>query len=328
MARITITEALREMRHLDPVDAGRLSTVQTYDSFLSRPDQWLAHTPAPWRDRLLTAITDRFAGTITPDTPEYVVLSDKVAVAVLTVTAQVVLPDYPLSANQTKHQAAAVQVLRDLPRDTLRKLADQRAAWDGRDEDAAAEYKTHPQGALRVAPAADPTNTRWVHIGADLPAARRTLAAACHTDPDQILVITAAGYGTHGHQRHRLDLPVLCAMHHLADTHRVSPGTVGDWLDAEGAPATEVNPATIIAQFAAAYLGAYPDRTAYTRARMAELGWTQAIAAAGIPEQYLDIQAVTRDWFRTEVRDVPANKHIEVFRRHRPEDGPTPAPTG
>jgi hypothetical protein len=28
---------------------------------------------------------------------------------------------------------------------------------------------------------------------------------------------------------------------------------------------------------------------------------------------------MTRDWFRTEVRDVRADGHIEVFARHRPD---------
>jgi hypothetical protein len=168
VARTTITDALREMRDLYPVDAGRLTGIRVYDSYLSRPDQWLADTPPPWRDRLLTAITARTAGTITADTPEYLVLSGRVVVVVLTVTAQVVLPDVSLSANQAKHQTAAAQALRDLPRDTLRALADQRARWDGREEDAETEHMRQPDGALRVAPATDPTTTRWVHIGTDL----------------------------------------------------------------------------------------------------------------------------------------------------------------
>jgi hypothetical protein len=241
-----------------------------------------------------------------------------------------VLPDLPLSANQAKHQAAAAHVLRDLPRDILGALADQRARWERTDADADADVETveagylgQPGGALRVAPAEDPTDTCWVHIGADLDVAQRTLREACHTDPGadpgQVLIVTAAGYGAYGRDRHRLDLPMLCAMHQVADTHHVTPGTVGDWLAAEGATDTDVHPPTLITDFAATYLGAYPDRAAYTQTRMAELGWAQAITAAGIPEQYLDLGAMTRDWFRTEVRDVAADGHIEVFTRHRPD---------
>jgi hypothetical protein len=97
VARSTIRDALRDMRRLYPVDAGRLTGIRVYHGFLSRPEQWLADTPPPWRDRLLTAITDHAAGTITRETPEYLVLSDRVVVAVLTATAQVVLPDLPLT---------------------------------------------------------------------------------------------------------------------------------------------------------------------------------------------------------------------------------------
>ena len=337
MARSTIRDALRDMRRLHPVDAGRLTGIRVYHSFLSRPEQWLADTPPPWRDRLFTAITDRAGGTITRETPEYLVLSDRVVVAMLSVTAQVVLSDLPLSANQAKHQAAAAQVLRDLPRDILGALADQRARWERSDEDADVEtveagYLGQPGNALRVAPAGDPTDTRWVHIGADLDAAHRTLQEACHADagadPGQVLIVTAAGYGAYGRDRHSLDLPMLCAMHQVADTHHVTPGTVGDWLAAEGATGTDVHPQTLITDFAATYLGAYPDRAAYTQTRMAQLGWAQAITAAGIPQQHLDLGAMTRDWFRTEVRDVPADGHIEVFTRHRPDREAVTPPTG
>ncbi len=102
--------------------------------------------------------------------------SDNTVVAVLTAAARVVPPDYPLSTNQAKHQRAAAEALGDLHRYTLRDLADRRAAMDGREQDAAAEYDEHPAGALRVAPMTDPTNTRWVAIGDDLDAARRTRA--------------------------------------------------------------------------------------------------------------------------------------------------------
>ena len=314
----TITDALREMRALHATNAGRLRGIHVRDTMYSRPDHWLAKTPQPWRDRLQTAIGARHTGALTPDSPEYLVFSDSVLVVVLTAAAQVVLPDYPLSTNQTKHRTLAAQALGDLHRHTLRELADRRAAVEGRDQDAAAEYDQHPTGALRVAPSTDPTNTRWVHIGADLDQARRTVAHACRTDPDQILIITAAGYGKYGRNRHRLPLPVLCAMHQVADKHQVSLRTAGDWLDAEGATTLDVTPQTVVEQFTAAYIGPFADQMAYTRHHMAQLGWTHAVSAAGIPDQYIDTQAIARDWFSTDVRAVDSGtwNRIEVFHRH------------
>lgn len=63
---------------------------------------------------------------------------------------------------------------------------------------------------------------------------------------------------------------------------------------------------------------------------MRELGWTQAVAAAGIPDQYLDTAAITRHWFTTQVREVTTDGGIAVFTRHPHRLGhPTrpPAPT-
>jgi hypothetical protein len=316
----TITDAVRAMRALHPTRSGRLLGVPVRYSFGSRPDQWLGTTPQPWYDRLQAAITARTTGTPTPDSPEYLVSSDQVVVVVLTAAAHVVLPDYPLSRAQTRHQSLAAQALADLPRHTLRHLADHRAAMDGREQDAAAEYQQYPDGALRIAPAADPTNTRWIHIGADLDQARDTAAHACQTDPDRLLIVTAAGYGQYGRDRHRLDLPMLCAMHQLAEAHQVSLRTVGDWLHDEGATTCDPGPSDVIAQFAASYIGPFTDQTAYTRQRMAQLGWTQALTTAGIPERYLDLEAIARDWFSTDVRAVHAGTwdRIEVFHRHQP----------
>lgn len=318
MVASTITDAIRQIRALLPTRSGQLLGIHVHHSYGSRPDHWLGNTPQPWHDQLQAAITARTTGTPTKDSPEYLVLSDQVVVVVLTAAAQVVLPDYPLSRTQARHQALAAAALTDLPRHVLRQLADHRAALDGRRQDATAETELHPDGALRVAPAADPTNTRWIHIGADLHQARDTAARACHTDPDQILIVTAAGYGQYGRTRHRLDLPMLAAMHQIADTHQVSLSAVGNWLYSEGATTADVDPANILAEFAASYLGPFDDRTAYTRHRMNDLGWTQALAAAGIPEKYLDTDAITRDWFDHDVRAVDSGtwNRVEVF--HRP----------
>jgi hypothetical protein len=309
------------MRGLHTTDAGRLRGVHLRYSSLSRPHRGLAGTPQPWRDQLLAAIAARESGTVHPDSPEYVVFSDGVVIAVLTAAAHVVLPDYPLSTLQAKHQRAAAEALGDLHRHTVRDLADRRAAREGREADADAEYEPHPGGALRVAPLADMTDTRWVRIGADLDHAHRTVQAACGADAEQVLIVTAAGYGRYGSHRHRLSLDILCAMHQIADTHDVSPGAVGDWLEAEGATtATDVSPQQIVEQFAAAYIGPFRDEDDYTRHRMSQLGWTQALQAAGIPEDYLDLRAITRDWFTQLVRRIDSGTwgRVEVFHRGQP----------
>jgi hypothetical protein len=315
--RSTISEALREMRGLHSTDAGRLRGIHLRYGSLSLPQQLLSQTPQPWRATIEEASAARDTGSVTPDSPEYLVFSDRTLVAVLSAAGRVALPDYRLSRLQAKHQEAAAQALGDLARHALGELADQRATMDGRDHDAAAEYQDHPGGALRVAPANDPTNTRWVHIGPDLHHAHRTIQRACHTQPEQVLIITAAGYGTYGRDRHRLRLDVLCAMHQVADAHQVRLCTVGDWLDAEGATTSDINPQTIIEQFAIAYIGPFGSALAYTQHRMAELGWTQALQTAGIPASYLNTAAINRDWFRHQVRQINSGVHgrIEVFHR-------------
>jgi hypothetical protein len=318
--RSTITEALREMRGLNTTDAGRLRGIHLRYSSLSLPHQALSGTPQPWRDQLDHAIAARGAGTVTTDSPEYVVLSDNAVVAVLTVAGRVSLPDYPLSSNQAKHQDAAARSLADLYRHTIRDLADRRAALDGREQDAAAEYERHPGGALRVAPSADPTDTRWVLISADLDDARHTVQRACGADPDQVLIVTASGYGKYGRDRHRLSLDILCAMHQVAATHEVSLCTVGNWLAAEGATTTDITPPAVVEQFARAYIGPFTDELTYTRYRMGQLGWTSALEAAGIADRYLDSVAVNRDWFTYQVRQVDSGSsgRIEVFHRNWP----------
>ncbi|MDQ1247831.1 MAG: hypothetical protein QG597_2202 [Actinomycetota bacterium] len=191
---------------------------------------------------------------------------------------------------------------------------------NGRDGDAATEDEEQRVGALRVAPSTEPTDTRWIRIGADLAHARRAVHRACHTPPEQALIITAPGYGRYGRERHRLALDVLCAMHQVAEKHHVLPATVGNWLHAEGATTTEVSPQDIADRFTAAYIGPFSDEMAYTHQRMAELGWNSALAPAGIPDSYLDVHAIKRDWCTDRVRRVESGTcgRIEVFHRGQP----------
>jgi hypothetical protein len=126
--RCTIAEGLRAMRGLQDANAGRLRGVSLRYGHLDRSR--LAATPQPWRDQLWESMF----GTITPDTPEYLVFSDGMVVAVLTIRARITLPDYPLSTLQLRHRSAAVAALSDLHRYALSYLADLRAVADGRIE--------------------------------------------------------------------------------------------------------------------------------------------------------------------------------------------------
>jgi hypothetical protein len=323
--RSTISQALREMRCLHDTDAGRLRGISLRFRFgVTR--QTLATTPQPWRDRIQAGIDARETGTVTGDTPEYLVFSDGVLVVLLTVAAHVVLPDYPLTPLQARHQQAAAQALSDLSRFALADLADRAVTsnvdgTDGGHPDD--DFKPLP-GWLRVAPATDPTLATWVEIHPDLPASRTAVARACDTAPDQMLIIEACGYGAYGRDRHRHHLDVLCAMHQIAATHHVNLQVIGDWLDVEGATTSVgLDPQTLVEQFTAAYLGPYPSQADYARTRMRELGWTQALQAAGIPDRYLDTTTIIRDWFTDQVRSITAitstqaTPYIEVFTRHQ-----------
>jgi hypothetical protein len=338
--RSTISQALQEMRALHDTDAGRLRGVSLRYRF-GMTRHGLAATPQPWRDRVQAGIDARQDGCLTGDSPEYLVFSDRVLVAVLTAAAHVVLPGYPLTALQTRHQQAAALALADLHRYALADLADRAATPD--DAGQTDEPWQAPPGWLRLAAATDPTLTAWVEIGAGLPAARAALSRACHAEPDRVLIIEASGFGAYGRNRHRHRLDVLCAMRQIASAHRVSLQVVGDWLDAEAATTRDdVTPAAVVAEFAAAYVGPYTSQADYARARMSQLGWTQALHAAGVPEEYLDTAAITRDWFTSQVRGIradpvtastssPATRTPQPPGRRRnavntPE--PPPAPTG
>lgn len=193
--RCTIARALRDMRHLRTTDAGRLRGIHLRRSAVDVPRRAIAGTPQPLRDQLRAGIDARATGTVTGDSPEYLVLSDGTVVAVLTAAARVLLANHPLTPLQTRHRQAATT--------------------------------------------------------------------------------------------------------------------------------TDVDPGAALAQFAAAYLGPFRDERDDIRHRMGQLGWTRALRTAGIPDRYLDLPAITRDWFDQQVRRVDSGTrdHIEVFHRHRPGAG-------
>ncbi len=223
--KYTIAEALNEMRQLHGADAGRLRGVEVpyHLDHLTGLDTM----PAPWGARLVELIEARKADIITADTPHYVVYSHDLPVAWVTVHAAVITPDLPMSPIQAKHQRQAAAVLADLNRDTLRKLADERDQREGRPGTGEADSEHTMPDALRVAPTADPTRTRWVRVGADLDAARTEVARpvslstvgnwiddpyglAGHVDPQTLPRQFAACYigrfGSHtSYLQHRMD---------------------------------------------------------------------------------------------------------------------------
>jgi hypothetical protein len=310
----TNTEALRDMRSLQDTSTGRLRGLSA--SYARRNGADLANTPQPWRDRITTDLADRAAGSVGPASCAYLVFSDKVLIAALTVSAHLLLPDYELTTIQRRHQDLVRGALADLPRRTLRDMADRRATMDGRDEKAQFEYQPPSLGAIRIAGKDEPTVTHWVSINNDLSASRQEISRL-GLGPDRLIIITAPHYGEYGRKRDCLELPMLCAMHRIADRHDVTLSGVGDWLAAEGATGAEVDPDGVVAAFAAAYLGPFLSEDAYTVHHMAEIGWTSALQRAEVPARYLNTAAVTRDWFTNNVRGIrcAARHRIEVFDR-------------
>ncbi|WP_432830818.1 hypothetical protein [Dactylosporangium sp. CA-092794] len=315
--RYTMAEALHEMRHLRDADTGRLRGVDVADHLHDLTG--LDTVPAPWGARLAGLVEARTAGTVTADTPQYLVFSDGLPVAWATVTAAVVTPDLPMTAIQARHQRQAVAVLADLDRATLRALADERDHRDARPTTDTADERTMP-GALRVAPAADPTATRWVRVGADLDTARAAVARAVRGGAaDDAVIVTAVGYGHHGDHAHRLSLAVLCAMHAIVAAHPVSLAIVGHWIDDAHGLAGHVDPQLLAGQFTDAYIGRFASRRHYVEHRMQQLGWTDLLRTHGL-EPYFDHRRFEQHLFTHAVTGIDLDRWqpwhgIEVFHR-------------
>ncbi|MEJ3745536.1 hypothetical protein WEI85_19870 [Actinomycetes bacterium KLBMP 9797] len=230
--------------------------------------------------------------------------------------------DAALTRAQARHQRLAMDALGDLERYTLRELADLREARAGSRANAIAEYELDAGSALRVAAMADPTRTAWTTIGADpSDAAARLAAAVAPLGDGPALVISARGYGRYGRDAHRLRVDALAAMHAIADRHGVTVGVAGDWLAAEGATGTDIDPVDLPARFAGAYLGHLDSRHAYATHYMNQQRWTEGLRRLGFPERYLDVRQLEHELFTQQVRDIPADlagSRIAVFRRVEP----------
>ncbi|GAA0908132.1 hypothetical protein [Virgisporangium aurantiacum] len=314
--KFTITEALHEMRRLQNVDAGRLRgvAVNYYLDELTGLDR----LPAPWGSRLVELIEARRAGTITADTPHYLVYSDRMPVAWATVHAAVVTPTVAMSTVQAKHQRQVAAVLADLDRDILEGLADQRDLREGRPDTTEAHHEPHMVGALRVAPADDPTATRWVRPSADLDETRADVARTLGISAADALIVSAVGYGHHGYHAHRLSLELVCAMQATAAANDVSLATVGNWID--HGLATNAEASTLPGRFAAVYSGRYTSEADYAHHRMDTQGWTGLLRDSGM-EAYFDLPRYARHLFVRDVFGIGLDgahpwRGVEVF--HRP----------
>jgi hypothetical protein len=313
---ITIPDAVAAMRQLEFTTTGRLRGVPATWTRYESVERILADTPQPWRDRLTTDLTSRQNGILTSESAEYLVFSDNVLIAVLTIAARVELPHVPTGTFPHRHQQTVATALADLPRTTLVDMADRRARMDGRDQQTRYEYQPPSETAIRVAPADDLTVTDWVTVDPDLAETRAHVRAA-GLNPAAVVILSAPGYGGYGKHRHRLDLPTLSAIAGLADSHGLTVQVVGDWLHAEAA--THVDPAldVIVAAFGQAYVGCFADTGDYVTHRMAELGWTKALADAGIPDVYLDRARITHTWLDRDIHAIARPAGIAVFTRHR-----------
>ena len=315
----TISEALHEMRRLRGADTGRLRGVEVRHHLDELTD--LDRLPAPWGSRLVALIEAAKAGTITGDTPHYLVYSDRMPVAWATVHAGVVTPTVPMSGIQARHQRQAAAVLADLDRDIIAELADQRDQREGRPDMSDAHGEAHMVGALRVAPAGDPTGTRWIRVSADLDQARDTVARALGVPAGDAVIVSAVGYGHHGYHAHRLSLDLVCAMQATAAAHGVSLATVGDWIDHDHGLAGHVDPTVLADRFAAAYIGRYTSATAYARHVMDTQGWTELLRTSGM-EPYFELRRYERHLFTSDVFAIERDgwhlgRKVEVFHRTR-----------
>lgn len=316
MAKTTVCDALRVMQHLVTASAGRLDGINLLH------DAWrmsaLGSGAPGWPDDLNVLLADRAAGTVTGDTPVYIVCSDGFPVCWLTYDAVTVVPTADLSRNQIKHRDLAVVSLAGLARHVLGQLADLRDVRDGRPEDVDAGYRTDRHGMARVAGARCPARAWWVQVGADLPETERRTSAATRLTGDEVLILAAHGYGEYGRRAHRVQLDVLCAINAAAEAHQLPGSVVGDWLAGEGGlapgriPADEVAPA-----FAEAYVGVFNSERAYVAALLELNGWEAALRQLGALE-FFDTAAYRQYLFSREVRAITnsAGGGIVVCRRH------------
>ncbi|MET7396296.1 hypothetical protein ABZS66_22725 [Dactylosporangium sp. NPDC005572] len=300
MARTTISEALRAMQHLRTADGGRLTGINLMDEGWRMPA--LRSAAAGWPTGLTALLAVDTAGTVTGDTPAYLVCSDGIPVCWLTYDGITVTATGGLSRNQAVHRDLAVAALAGVARHALGRLADLRDVRDGRPDDADPDQRNDRHGMARVANPECPARAWWVPVGAALPQTQHRVRTATGTDDP--LILAAHGYGTYGRQAHRLQLDLLCAINAAAETHRVAGNVIGDWLAGEGGLTADPLPADeIVTGFAEAFIGVFSHELAYTTTRIAENGWEAVLHQVGAFE-FFDTAAYQRHLFNHEVRAI------------------------
>lgn len=315
--KCTLTEALRRMRRLHSVHAGRLRG--DHPHHLDTSTLGLTGLTARRRAQLTDRITTAQPAPVDADTPAYLVTSDGDLIAWLTVNAAVIAPDMPLSRNQAKHQRQAADALGDLDRHTLADLADARERRENRPSSSIWDHQ-ELIGALRVATPIDPTRTTWVRVDGDTRHTHTEIARETGWDPDDTLIITAVGYGRHGDHTRRLSLDVLCAINAIAAEHRVPLHVIGDWVDDPDGLGGKPEADTLHERFRNAHLGRFESRGHYTCHRMGDQGWTEVMRRTGI-EEFFDTSAYQHHLFTREVtgidrrRSAMEEQGIDVFHR-------------
>jgi hypothetical protein len=324
--KVSVQQALKQFRHLRPVDAGQLRGI-CLRSRWHKPIT-AGDLPPDWAEALVAAVDAHRTGVITATTPVYVVFSGATPVAWVNAHARVVTPPVGATGTAARHQKLAVDALCNLHRWVLRDLADARDIRDHNGSLAAVEHGD-AIGIIRVAPQNDPTRTTWVRVGADYHATAAYAGQVVYKlGPLPLRIISAKGYGAYGKQAAQLDLRVLCAAHTITDTHpEVGLVTIGNWLAADPSgthrrpaqpPLYEAVPADELpALFTACYRGRYRTRRAYLEQHLRDNGWIHGLEKLGIDPNYLELTRLEHELFNRTVYAVDAAPPggIAVFTR-------------
>jgi hypothetical protein len=306
------TQAWERMRFLHSCDAGALRGIPRSDFTATA-----IHTdrlPTACATQLRTGLSDWEARRTRPETPVYVVTSDRLPIAWLTARADIRTPQVPLSPVQIRHQRLAVEALTSLSRHALRVLADARDKADSARHAADGERSDHTLGAVRVAASNDPTDTVWVWPTGDADQTQREIRDALPHAAGRLVVISARGYGRYGDNAPIIDLDVVCTIVRITDTHRVTPTAVGNWIAAEAGRSTHLDPVQVTDAFAASFDGVFDSRTAWHR--VIRQGWMEVFTNADIDPGFFHTDAYQKHLFDNELLDVDSGDgRIAVFSR-------------
>jgi hypothetical protein len=316
MRRVSLAEAYRAMRLLADTASGKLTGRR-----LRADDRHRYHLdpldPAA-AELVQRAVYRRRDEPVMGDMPLYVVASDDVPVAWLSHHGHVVTPVASLTVAQQRHRSAVVYVLGTVRPWAFAELADARDRRENRTDGALPDDATGPW--VRVAAASEPTHAWWTQPGQDYAAARGAVTDL--VGADDFRVIDSRGYGEYARQADDLALHVLCALHRAADRHRVPVRAVGDWL-VQADLGADLSPDVLVEQFGAVFDGHFPNEQAFLDHVLTARGWRDALAAAGISEEYLDLRRLRLDLLHTTYRLIRLHNDgvVAIRREPRSVDG-------